>query len=463
MDLSRGKMPETSRSERVSTRLRRVAQLARQDPRMVFTTLAHHIDVDFLHEAVNATRKDGAAGIDGRTAEEYAAKIDDNLRSLLERFQSGRYRAPPVLRVHIPKGDGRKTRPIGIPTYEDKVLQRAVAMVLEAVYEQDFLTCSYGFRHDRSAHQALARLWEGLTAMRGGWVVELDIQSFFDTLDHRHLRSFLDQRVRDGVIRRAIDKWLNAGVLEEDRLHRPEGGTPQGGVISPLLANIYLHVVLDEWFTTAIQPRMRGESFLVRYADDAVLVFAREDDARRVMSVLPKRFERFGLTLHPDKTKLVRFQQPPFGWLPGDIRPARARVFEPPETFELLGFTHYWGRTRRGGWALKRKTAKTRLRRAARAINLWLRTHCHLPIAEQQAKLSLKLRGHWGYYGITGNYRMLARFQTLVTRLWRKWLNRRSQKAALTWARFTRILKRFPLPKPVVTHSVFTGAARPIA
>ena len=261
-------MSETLGPQSVSTRLRRIAELARQMPGAALTTLSHNIDLDLLREAYRRTRKDGATGVDEVTAEEYAKTLDENLASLLERFKSGTYWAPPVRRVHIPKGDGTKTRPIGIPTFEDKVLQRAVAMVMEAVYEQDFLNCSWGFRPGRSAHGALDALREGLKQMNGGWVIDVDIERFFDTLDHGQLRQMLDQRVRDGVLRRMIDKWLKAGVLEEGAIHYPEGGTPQGGVISPLLANIYLHHVLDTWFESMAKPALRGEAFLVRYADD---------------------------------------------------------------------------------------------------------------------------------------------------------------------------------------------------
>src|SRR4051812_23784373 len=241
---SEGQMPGTPSPDPISTRRRRIAELARQSPQAALTTLAHHIDIEWMHEAYRRTRKDGATGVDGQTAAGYAADLEGNLRSLLDRAKSGRYQAPPVRRVHIPKGDGSKTRPIGIPTFEDKVLQRAVVMVLEAVYEQDFLDCSYGFRPRRSAHDALATLREGLTKMQGGWIVDVDIKGFFDTLDHRHLNDMLDLRVRDGVIRRVINKWLHAGVQESGALSYPELGTPQGGVVSPLLANVYLHEVL---------------------------------------------------------------------------------------------------------------------------------------------------------------------------------------------------------------------------
>jgi RNA-directed DNA polymerase len=262
-------MARTPNLENVSTRLQRIAQLAREDRRRALVSLAHHIDLDLLREAYRRTRKDGAPGVDGQTAAAYEENLGENLQSLLDRFKSGSYKAPPVRRVYIPKGsDPTKKRPIGVPTFEDKVLQRAVAMVLEAVYEQDFLGCSYGFRPERSAHQAISNLREVLMAMNGGWLLEADIQGFYDNLDPAHLRGFLDQRVRDGVLRRAIDKWLKAGVMEEGNLSHPTTGTPQGGVISPILSNIYLHKVLDEWFEAAVKPRLRGQAVLIRFADD---------------------------------------------------------------------------------------------------------------------------------------------------------------------------------------------------
>jgi len=432
----------------VSTRLQRIAELARESPGMAFTTLAHHVDIGFLRAAHDLTRKDGAVGVDGQTAEAYAADLEGNLRSLLDRFKSGSYYAPPVRRVHIPKGDGTKTRPIGIPTFEDKVLQRAVAMVVEAVYEQDFLECSYGFRPGKSAHQALEALWRGTMKMNGGWVVEVDIRSFFDTLDPSHLRAFLDRRVRDGVLRRSIDKWLKAGVLEGGRVTRPEAGTPQGGVISPLLANIYLHEVMDGWFRDEVQPRLGGRSFMVRYADDLVIVCEREGDARRVLEVLPKRFGKYGLELHPEKTRLVWFGRP------------KTEDDEPgPGSFDFLGFTHHWGKSRTGKWVVKRKTAGSRLSRALKAVRTWLRSHRHMKVAEQHRMLSRKLQGHYAYYGITGNARALGSFLRQVEREWRKWLSRRSQRAALPWERFSQILSRYRLPPIRVVHSIYRNAA----
>ncbi len=276
----------------VSTKLQRIATLAREAPELAFTTLAHHIDLAFFKEAYRRTRKDGAVGVDGQTAQAYAEDLESHLDSLLYRFKSGTYQAPPVRRVYIPKDDGRSTRPLGIPGFEDKVLQRAVVMVLEAIYEQDFLDCSYGFRPKRSQHQALAALWDQTMQMGGGWVISSDIQSYFDTIEHGELRALLEQRVRDGVIRRIIDKWLKAGVLANGCVSHPDTGVPQGSGVSPLLSNLFLHEVLDTWFERVVKPRLQGQAMLCRFADDAIIVCAGEHDAKRVMNVLPKRFSK---------------------------------------------------------------------------------------------------------------------------------------------------------------------------
>jgi group II intron reverse transcriptase/maturase len=300
--------------------------------------------------------------------------------------------------VHIPKaGSPNETRPLGIPTYEDKILQRAVLMVLEPVYETDFLDVSHGFRPGRGAHGALDSLWKQEMKLGGDWIVDVDLRKFFDTIDHGHLREFLKRRVRDGVILRLIGKWLNAGVLEEGVLTIPDDGTPQGGVVSPLLANIFLHYVLDEWFEKEVRPRLKGEAFLIRYADDFVIGVAREDDAQRILEVLPNRMGKYGLTVHPEKTRLVRFQPP-------QAHDSETEDRESPETgtFDFLGFTHYWGRSLRGVWVVKRKTAKSRLKRALAALSEWCRKNLHLALREQHQKLTQKLRGHYGYYGIIG-------------------------------------------------------------
>ena len=451
--LLEGTTTETPISDTVYTRLQRIAELAREDPERAFLSLAHHIDMELLHEAFRRTRKDGATGVDGQTGSEYENGLEENLRSLLDRFKSGRYKAPPVRRTYVPKGDGRQTRPIGIPTFEDKVLQRAVAMMLEAIYEQDFLPCSYGYRPGRSAHDALSDLWLGLMERGGGWVLEVDIKSFFDTISHSALRVILDQRVRDGVLRRTIDKWLAAGVMEGMELSHPDAGTPQGGVVSPLLANIYLHEVVDRWFARDVLPRLRGRAFMVRFADDLVMVFASERDARRVWDVLPKRFGRYGLTLHPTKTKLAEFR-PGTG---GMRRPGNHES----GSFDLLGFRHYWTRSRRGHWVVKRKTAGDRFGRAVQRVYRWCREFRHQPVAWQHGQLVRKLRGHDNYYGIPGNSASLDRFRHEVRRAWRKWLHRRSNVARVTWARFARVMERYPFPKPRCRVWLRPSAANP--
>lgn len=440
-------MTGTSCPDSVCTKLDRIAMLARRMPGVALTTLAHHIDADWMHEAYRRTRKDAAPGVDGQTAAEYAANLESNLQALLTRAKDGwSYRAPPVRRVHIPKGDGDKTRPIGIPTFEDKVLQRAVVMVLGAVYEQDFLPCSYGFRPGRSAHQALEALRNAMMRVGGGWVLEVDIESFFDSIDHRKLQELLRWRVRDGVLLRLIGKWLNAGVLFEGCLYHSESGTPQGGVISPLLANVYLHEALDCWFYVTIGSRLAGEAHLVRYADDFVIVFEHEQDAHRVHTALGERLARFGLRLHPEKTRLIDFRKP--------------RRKPPHESFDFLGFTHFWKKSRKGNWVVGQKTAHRRFSRALHSLSQWMRAHRHEPIRVQHRALVPKLRGHYAYYGITGNSPALTSFNHWARRLWRKWLGRRSWKASRSWERMTRVLSIYPFPPPVVVHSVLRAAKR---
>ncbi|MEQ1894963.1 MAG: group II intron reverse transcriptase/maturase [Planctomycetota bacterium] len=428
----------------ISPKLQRIATLAKEHPERAFTNLAHHIDLDFLRAAFRRTRKSGATGIDGVSGAEYAQALEANLTDLHERFKSGRYHAPDVRRVHIPKGDGR-TRPLGIPTFEDKVLQRAVAMILSAVYEQDFLPCSYGFRPGRSAHQALQALGDELMAVTGGWVIEADIRDCFGTLDHEWMRKILGRRIRDGVLLRQIGKWLNAGILEDGERTTPEAGTPQGGVISPLLANVYLHDVLDVWFETRVRPKLRGRARLIRYADDFVIVCEHEADARRIYAALPGRFAEHGLDLHPTKTRLIPFQRPPYQ-SNGPVRP--------PESWDFLGFTHYWSRSLRGYWIVKKKTMAKRLTRALKAVGAWCRTNRHLAVRDQHRILSLQLKGHCDYYGITGNSHALRQFRTAMAKLWRKWLMRRSGRARRPWSWWNTLEQRYRLPPAHVVHSI---------
>jgi len=396
-----------------------------------------------MREAYRLTRKDGAPGIDGVTAEDYEANLEAHLLDLLERIKSGRYHAPPVRRAYIPKADGSQ-RMLGIPTFEDKVAQRAVLMVLEAVYEQDFLPCSYGFRPGRSAHQALSNLRSDLWAKRLYWVVEIDIRKYFDSIPHSQLRTFLDQRVTDGVIRRMIDKWLNAGAVEDGHLRRTTEGSPQGGVISPCLSNVFLHHVLDEWFESKVPPRLRGRSTLVRFADDAVMAFDNLVDAQRVLAVLGKRLARFGLTPHPDKTRIIDFRP----LMTGNTRHPAADG----TSFDFLGLTHVWGRSRKGRPMVRQVTAKSRFARALAAVSDWCRKHRHWSLRDQHRHLSSMMRGHFAYYGVGGNSRRLRWFARQAVRIWQKWLSRRDRQSVVRWTRLNEILKRHPLPSVKIFH-----------
>jgi len=425
----------------ISTRQRRIGKTARVKPELAFTSLAHNIDIFWLWEALKRTRKDGAPGVDGVTWQTYASNWRDNLGNLLEEFKSGRYKAPNLRRAYVPKAGG-KQRPIAIATLEDKVLQRAVAMVLESIYEEDFYDFSYGFRPGRSAHQAVHDLREKLQARQGGFVLEVDIKAFFDTIDHKQLRQILDLRVRDGVIRRTIGKWLKARILEEGGITRIKEGTPQGGVISPLLANIFLHEILDKWFVETVQPRMNGWAEIFRFADDFVIMFEHEEDAKRVYQAIPKRFERFGLSIHPDKTKCIDFNKP---------KPTEPKTRK--ETFDFLGFTFYWGYVDRyRNWYVKRKTSRKKFQKSMREVTERIRANRHRTIRTQSKALGNFLRGYYAYYGIRGNYDGLKKAYRHVILTWRKWLSRRAQRRTHTWKQFQILLERFPLPTPRLVH-----------
>jgi RNA-directed DNA polymerase len=333
------------------------------------------------------------------------------------------------------------------------VAQRAIVMVLEAIYEQDFLSCSFGFRPGRSAHQALSALRLAFMGRQGlRWVLDVDISKYYDTIQHHHLRAFLDRRVTDGVIRRMIDKWLKAGVLEHGVLRNTTEGTPQGGVVSPVLANIYLHHVLDEWFEQDVRPRLKGNAILVRYADDSVMAFEVLEDAKRVMDVLGKRLQRYGLMLHPEKTRLVDF-----------------RIYRPdgachPDTgsttFDFLGFTHLWAKSQKGVNGVRQVTVKSRYARALAAVSEWCRHNRHLPMRDQHAHLSQMMRGHFAYYGISGNSRRIRWFARQVVVVWRKWLARRDRRSVFQWSRLNAILKRYPLPPARIVHRLYATASK---
>jgi len=434
-------MGDTSRSQTISTQLQQIAEQARCYPDMVFTTLAHRMTTDFFKEAFRKLRKKAAPGVDQVTAEEYAVNLDDNLKALHKSLREGRYKAPPVKRVWIDKENGKK-RPIGITALEDKIVQRAVEMLLSPIYEQMFYDFSHGYRKGRSPHHALKELREQCIRLNTKWIVSADISGLFDNIDHGHLRSMLKQKVNDGTILRLIGKWLNAGVMDAGQVTYPDKGTPQGGVISPILSNIFLHHVLDDWFVKEAKPRMKGRTFIIRWADDFIIGCEYEDDARRLLEVLSKRFARFGLELHPEKTILVPFSRPkPTGRGKGD------------GTFDFLGFTHYWTKSRGGYWVIKRKTAKKKFRRTVKALWRWCRENRHEPFNWQYKQLCSKLRGHYQYYGIRGNHRMLVRTLHYAERAWRYWLSKRCRKGYIPWEKFVLLSNKFPFPKPRIVFS----------
>lgn len=437
-------MTDASTSETMSPGLLKVVERAKTEPEGRFHSLAHLIDVPALMRAYRRMRKDAAVGVDGVTKEQYGQDLERNLRDLHARLVTKRYRHQPIRRVHIPKDKG-KTRPIGISAFEDKLVQDAVREVLEAIYEQDFLDCSHGFRPERSAHDAIRALDRIAHRGKVGWIVEADIVSFFDSLDRTKLKELLQIRVADGSLLRLIGKCLHVGVLDGAEYAEPDTGTAQGSVLSPMLGNVYLHYVLDLWFEREVKPRLRGEAHLVRYADDFVMTFERQDDAERVMEVLGKRMGRFGLTLHPDKTRLLPFRRPPATQTGG----------KGPGTFDFLGFTLHWRRARSGRWTMTCKTRQGRLRRSIQAIADWCRRHRHLPVQAQHAALTRRIQGHFNYFGVNGNFRSLLLLVAEAKRAWYKWLRRRSQQAHLNWEGFGELLKRFPLPRPRIAVQIW--------
>ncbi len=415
----------------------RVAMLARANPQMVFTSLAHRIDPTLLRKSFKQLRKNESTGVDKVTAKQYAGNLDENLYKLHQRLCRGQYVAAPVKRIWVEK-DGGKKRPIGIPALEDKIVQRAVATLLGIVYEPLFYEVSHGFREGRSQHRALSELRKKCIGLNINWILSADITGLFDNIDRRLLRQTIRQRVNDGGIIRLIGKWLNAGVVEGGEIIYPEKGTPQGGVISPVLSNIFLHEVLDDWFVKEVKPQMKGKCFLIRYADDFIIGCQLKSDAQRLMEVLPKRFERFKLSLHPEKTKLI-----PFGRPTSDGKGKG--------TFDFLGFTFYWAKSLKGYWVIKKKTARKRLNRFLRMLWEWCKTHRHDPMREQHDVLCSKLRGFYQYFGVRGNYKALEVALEYAEKAWRRWLSRRSSKGFVL---FEELQQSYPLPTPRLVHNI---------
>jgi group II intron reverse transcriptase/maturase len=465
--LAKGNSPERNALRTQSrggapSALERVRQAATRNKKQQFTALLHHIyDVKRLWAAFFQIKRNAAAGIDGETWEHYAKNLEGNLQDLSQRLRRGAYRAKPVRRAYIPKvGKPGELRPLGVPALEDKIVQRATVEVLNAIYEQDFLGFSYGFRPGRSPHQALDALAVGIGTRPVNWVLDADIRKFYDTLDQGWLVKFVEHRIADRRVVRLIQKWLKAGVLEEGQRVQSEIGTVQGGSISPLLSNIYLHYVLDLWVQRWRRKQARGEVIFVRFADDFVVGFQHRGDAEQFLAELRERFARFGLQLHADKTRIVEF-----GRYAEQNR--RNRGDGPPETFNFLGFTHSCGKTRKGHFTVLRQTMRQRWQAKLRAVKEELRRRLHTPIAEQGAYLRSVLSGHFRYYGVPMNGPALSAFRGAVGYLWRTVLRRRSQGNHLTWHRLQRLVQRwFPParichPYPLARLGVFTqGGSR---
>jgi group II intron reverse transcriptase/maturase len=424
--------------------LDRVRQVAQRDKEVKFTTLWHHVyNTDRLREAYFGLKRKSAPGVDGETWAAYGERLEDNLADLSARLQRGAYRAKPVRRVYIPKSDGRQ-RPIGVPTLEDKIVQRSTVEVLNAVYESDFAGFSYGFRPRRSQHDALDALTVAIQKSKVNWVLDADIRGFFDAIDHDWLMKFVECRIADRRVLRHVKKWLNAGVLEDGEWRRTEEGTPQGGSISPLLANIYLHYVFDLWVQSWRQRQAHGQVVVVRYADDFVVGFQHLKDAKQFLSDLRERLAKFCLELHPDKTRLMEF-----GRFAANNR--RRRGEGKPATFDFLGFTHYCGQTRDGWFVVKRRTMRKRLQRKIVELKVELRRRLHQRVPEVGKWLGSVLRGHYCYYGVPFNYGSLARLHRTVIRMWYRTLRRRSQRSTITWAQVERYAASW-LPLPRIQH-----------
>lgn len=421
----------------MSTQELQIAERARKFKHEALTNLHQFIDINLLEDSFKSLNRGSSSGVDGEDWYSYSHKSEHRLPELLSEFKGGQYRAPNIRRVYIPKGKQGK-RPLGIPTIEDKILQESVHRVLNPIYEEEFEDFSYGFRKGRSAHQAIEYMFRKVSFKGMQYIIDADIKGYFDNIDHGTLRKFLDQRVKDGVIRKMIDKWLKAGILEGGELKYPKQGTPQGGVISPLLSNIYLHYVLDLWFKEVVQPRLSGRSFIVRYADDFVLGFENMQDARRVMEVLPKRFGKFQLELHSEKTKIVDLHDGSDG---GN------------RSYDFLGFTHYLGKSRKGKEILKRKTSSKKMSLALRKFREWVRYNRDLPLKKLIPLVNAKLRGYYNYYGISLNSRSIESYYHEVKCILYKWLNRRGGKPIWIWERFEKLVEEWnPLLKPQIYH-----------
>lgn len=432
----------------MSTKLARIAEIARERPEEKFTTLAHLLDEEMLKQCHAELKKGKALGIDHVSKEEYETNLDANIADLVARLKRKAYRPQPVRRTYIPKAGTDQKRPLGIPAYEDKIVQAGLSKILNAIYEADFLDCSWGFRPNRSCHDALKVLNYIIETKKVSYIVDADIKGFFDNVDHEWLMKFLGHRINDPSIHRLIRRILKVGYMEEGRKYKTESGTPQGGVISPILANVYLHYVLDLWFQKIIKVKSRGEAYLVRSADDFVCCFQYKEDAENFYHELQVRLGKFNLSIATEKTKIIEF-----GRFAAENRAKKGKG--KPDTFDFLGFTHYCSKSKAGKFRVKRKTSRKKFKAKLAKMKEWIKGSRTTSVWELVDKLREKLLGHYQYYGITDNIRMLSNYQYEVNRLLFKWLNRRSQRKSFTWEKFNLFLRKCKFPRPKIYVNIY--------
>lgn len=440
--------PCTEVGQVTQTKLALISEQAHRDKKLQFTSLAHLLNASFLELCYYQLGRDRASGIDGVSWQSYGEQLQENLRDLESRLKGKRYRPLPARRTYIPKNEHEK-RPLGIPAIEDKIVQKGISRILEAIYEADFMDCSYGFRPGRNPHQAINAVDKTMMTRPINHVVEADIKGFFDHVSHEWMMKFLQVRIKDPSLLLLIRRFLKAGYIESGHLAQPDEGTPQGGNLSPLLANIFLHYVLDLWFIKKIAPALPGEALLVRYADDFVCQVGYATDAQAIMHALQERFGKFGLELHPEKTRVISFGR--------YERENAKRQMRRTNTFDFLGFTHYCDVSRKGNFKLGRKSSRKKFLAKCRVLNLWLKgVRNAAKVKDWWPTLRSKLRGHYQYYGISGNYRSLGRYYSHAVRLTFKWINRRSQYKSFSWQAFFDYLEHYPLPKPKIMHNIYT-------
>ena len=430
------------------TKLARIAEIAKERPTEKFISIGHFINKELLENCHNEADRHKAKGVDQVTKDEYGANLEANLTDLVERLKRHSYRPQPVRRVYIPKAGSTAKRPLGIPAYEDKLVQAALSKILNAIYEAEFLNCSYGFRPNRGVHDALKALGHIIEKRRVNYIVDADIKGFFDHVNHKWLLKFVQHRIADPNIYRLIYRFLRAGVMEEGKKYATAEGTPQGGVVSPILANIYLHYVVDIWFQKAVRKNLRGEAHMVRYADDIVFCFQYEEEAQLFYRALVERLAKFNLEVSADKTKIIEFGK-------HAEEQGEKKGTGTPETFDFLGFTHYCGKSKHGKFRVKRKTSKKKYRASMLKLKEWVKTNRHLHIHELWKQMATKLRGYYQHYGITDNIIMLENFLYEARKILFKWLNRRSQRKSFDWGKFNLFLKKFPLPRPKIYVNVY--------